>query len=184
MAPIKKVGIPAHLKCCVAAPKTTENLSARDEVGAGGFSRELWVNEPERSAASKYPLNRTSTTKYSLLTFFPKGLYEQFRRLANLYFLFSAAISLTPLTPYSPVTVILPLIFVIGVSLIKEAVRRLLAVLLCCPPGMPVIVAVLLVHPEDCPSSVSFNAFVQGKALGAALELLESWLCTDCRCDL
>jgi phospholipid-translocating ATPase len=122
MAPIKKVGIPHHLKCCVA-PKTTENLSAQEEIGAGGFTRELWINESAKNADFKYPLNRTSTTKYTLLSFFPKGLYEQFRRLANLYFLFSAAISLTPLTPYSPVTVILPLLFVIGVSLIKEAVR-------------------------------------------------------------
>ena len=32
--------------------------------------------------------NEISTAKYSLITFLPKNLFEQFRRLANAYFLF------------------------------------------------------------------------------------------------
>jgi phospholipid-translocating ATPase len=64
-----------------------------------------------------------STTKYNLLSFFPKALYEQFRRVANLYFLLAAAISLTPATPYSPLSLIAPLTFVIGVSMAKEGIE-------------------------------------------------------------
>lgn len=36
--------------------------------------------------------NSVRTTKYTLLTFLPKNLFEQFRRIANFYFLISAAI--------------------------------------------------------------------------------------------
>lgn len=33
-----------------------------------------------------YKDNFTSTTKYNLLSFFPKALFEQYRRVANIYF--------------------------------------------------------------------------------------------------
>jgi len=50
-----------------------------------------------------------------------QGLYEQFRRVANLYFLLIAALSLTPVSPVSPVTNIVPLVLVMAASLAKEA---------------------------------------------------------------
>lgn len=43
--------------------------------------------------------------------------------MANLYFLFIAALSLTPLSPLSPVTNIAPLVAVVAVSLVKEGVE-------------------------------------------------------------
>ena len=54
------------------------------------------VNEPwiihMRSEANAAPnshgiTNQISTTRYSLLTWLPKSLWEQFRRIANAYFL-------------------------------------------------------------------------------------------------
>lgn len=36
--------------------------------------------------------NALKTTKYTLLTFLPKNLFEQFRRIANFYFLIVAVI--------------------------------------------------------------------------------------------
>ena len=33
--------------------------------------------------------NTTHTSKYTVLTFFPLNLFEQFRRAANIYFLFT-----------------------------------------------------------------------------------------------
>lgn len=72
--------------------------------------------------SKRFP-NKVSTTKYRWYSFIPKGLYEQFRRVANLYFAFHAAITLTPVTPVNPVTTILPLAFVIGVAMAKEGLE-------------------------------------------------------------
>lgn len=83
--------------------------------------RFIHCNDADTNAAVKFANNNISTTKYSLITFFPKALYEQFRRVANLYFTFVACLSLTPLTPISPITTITPLCAVIGVSIAKEA---------------------------------------------------------------
>lgn len=38
--------------------------------------------------------NRIKTTKYSLITFLPKNLLEQFRRIANFYFLVMTTIAI------------------------------------------------------------------------------------------
>lgn len=95
-----------------------------------GFSRVVHCNHPELSP--EYGSNYVATTKYNMLTFVPKSLFEQFRRVANIYFLFAAACSLTPIAPFSPVSLILPLVFVVGVSMVKEAMedwRRFLQVL-------------------------------------------------------
>ena len=102
-------------------------LEADDLVplGGPGFSRVVFCNQPGRhkSKPFKYRDNYVSTTKYNIVTFLPKALFEQFRRVANLYFLMTAALSLTPLTPFSATSVILPLAFVVGVSMLKEAIE-------------------------------------------------------------
>jgi hypothetical protein len=45
------------------------------------------LNEPVKNSELKYKSNAVSTTKYNLITFLPKNLFEQFQRIANLYFL-------------------------------------------------------------------------------------------------
>ena len=83
-------------------------------------SRNIYFNEAAVNGDYHFSGNAISTTKYTWLTFLPKGLYEQFRRSANLYFLFHCCISLTPVSPVSPITTILPLAFVTGVGIFKE----------------------------------------------------------------
>jgi phospholipid-translocating ATPase len=101
------------------------DASVNEGGGAEGFSRVVFCNQSQRHTKPPYIYrsNYVSTTKYNLLSFFPKALYEQFRRVANLYFLLAAAISLTPATPYSPLSLIAPLTFVIGVSMAKEGIE-------------------------------------------------------------
>lgn len=90
-----------------------------------GFSRVVMCNEPQlhRKKPLKYPSNYVSTTKYNAITFLPKALFEQFRRVANLYFLLTAVLSTTNLSPFQPASVIAPLVFVVGASMLKEAVE-------------------------------------------------------------
>lgn len=65
--------------------------------------------------------NEISTAKYTLLTFLPVNLFEQFLRVANLYFLFMVILQLIPgLSPTSIFTTVAPLVFVLTVNAIKE----------------------------------------------------------------
>lgn len=83
--------------------------------------RTIYCNEPERNQVFKFKGNSISTTKYNVVTFLPKGLFEQFRRVANLYFLMISILSATPISPVHPITNVVPLTLVLSVSLIKEA---------------------------------------------------------------
>ncbi len=46
--------------------------------------RRAYINEPLKN---NYVDNSVITSKYTLFTFIPMTLFEQFRRIANLYFL-------------------------------------------------------------------------------------------------
>ncbi|TFY73828.1 hypothetical protein EWM64_g10184, partial [Hericium alpestre] len=60
-----------------------------------GERRNIYVNTPLTAIevdkvgepVVRYPRNKVRTSKYTIITFIPKNLYEQFRRIANLYFL-------------------------------------------------------------------------------------------------
>ncbi|PWA36804.1 P-type ATPase, HAD-like domain protein [Artemisia annua] len=97
----------------------------QSELGQPGFSRVVFCNESQKHKTKphKYTSNQISTTKYNVVTFLPKSLFQQFRKVANLYFLLVAVISLTPLAPFSPISCIAPLLFVVGVSTVREGVE-------------------------------------------------------------
>ncbi|KAH7569588.1 hypothetical protein JRO89_XS06G0199500 [Xanthoceras sorbifolium] len=103
----------------------SDPASKQEVLGQPGFSRVVFCNEPLRHKAKpfKYPNNYISTTKYNVVTFLPKALFEQFRRVANLYFLLAAVLSVTSLAPFPPTSLIAPLVFVVGISMLKEAVE-------------------------------------------------------------
>ena len=114
-------------------PPTQLDRQQSMSVGGPGFSRVVFCNDQEKHLQKpyRYKSNYVSTTKYNALTFLPKALFEQFRRVANIYFLFAAALSLTSVSPYSSSSLIAPLVFVVGVSMCKEALedwRRFLQV--------------------------------------------------------
>ncbi|OMO57251.1 Cation-transporting P-type ATPase [Corchorus capsularis] len=101
------------------APSRTVTLG-RVQPQAPAF-RTIYCNDRDANIAHRYKGNSISTTKYNFFTFLPKGLYEQFRRVANLYFLMVSILSATPYSPVHPVTNVVPLSLVLLVSLIKEA---------------------------------------------------------------
>ncbi|CAF1201267.1 unnamed protein product [Adineta ricciae] len=85
-------------------------------------SRKIKANDSDANAAKEYAGNEISTSKYNLITFLPKNLFEQFRRLANAYFLFLLCLQLIPqISSLAPVTTILPLVFVLALTAIKDA---------------------------------------------------------------
>ncbi|KAG0317602.1 hypothetical protein BGZ99_006206 [Dissophora globulifera] len=92
-------------------------------------SRRVFINMPppaqylDKNGAPKfkYGSNKIKTAKYTALSFVPKNLFEQFRRVANMFFLFMAIIQLTPtFTVGSPFLTVFPLCFVISVTAIKD----------------------------------------------------------------
>ncbi|XP_031103190.1 probable phospholipid-transporting ATPase 7 [Ipomoea triloba] len=104
-------------------PRTKEDEGPH-QLGPG-FSRVVHCNEPQMHDVKplKYCTNYITTTKYNFLSFLPKAIFEQFRRVANLYFLLAAILSLTPVSPFSAVSMIAPLVFVVGLSMAKEAME-------------------------------------------------------------
>uniref|UniRef100_A0A3Q1HH71 Phospholipid-transporting ATPase n=1 Tax=Anabas testudineus TaxID=64144 RepID=A0A3Q1HH71_ANATE len=68
----------------------------------------------------RFPDNRIVSSKYTFWNFIPKNMFEQFRRVANFYFLIIFLVQLIIDTPTSPVTSGLPLFFVITVTAIKQ----------------------------------------------------------------
>lgn len=70
--------------------------------------------------------NQIDQSKYNIFTFLPKALLFQFYRLANIYFLVIAILQCIPqISPLTPSTAVIPIIFVISVSMIREGIEDL-----------------------------------------------------------
>ncbi|XP_040276086.1 phospholipid-transporting ATPase IC [Bufo bufo] len=70
---------------------------------------------------SKYATNEIQTSKYNVITFLPLNLFEQFRRIANAYFLLLLIIQLIPqISTVSWYTTFIPLVIVLGITAIKD----------------------------------------------------------------
>jgi phospholipid-transporting ATPase len=85
------------------------------------------MNNPAKNKLSKFPDNFIKTAKFTILTFLPLDLLHQFRKVSNFYFLVNMIVALLPnVSPIHPATAVLPLIFVIGVALIKDGYEEFL----------------------------------------------------------
>ncbi|KAI1792323.1 phospholipid-transporting ATPase 1 [Ganoderma leucocontextum] len=97
-----------------------------------GRRRNVYINMPlptdEKDSHGepivRYARNKVRTSKYTIVTFLPRNLYEQFRRVANLYFLAVIIVQVFPIfgAP-SPQTSALPLLFILAVTAIKDAIE-------------------------------------------------------------
>ncbi|KAL8170451.1 hypothetical protein V2J09_022255 [Rumex salicifolius] len=110
---------------CIRPHVTESNVTGPDEDDSPFYSRIVHCNQPHlhRKKPLKYASNNISTTKYNIATFLPKALYEQFRRAANIYFLIASLLSLTSISPFSAVSMIAPLVIVVGLTMAKEAIE-------------------------------------------------------------
>ncbi|KAL9386837.1 hypothetical protein Peur_019961 [Populus x canadensis] len=89
---------------CFRPQTIYDSDSAQEFIGQPGFSRVIFCNEPQlhKRKPFKHTNNSVSTRKYNAVNFLPNALLE-FRRVANLYFLLTAALSITSLAPVKPV---------------------------------------------------------------------------------
>ncbi|KIM27890.1 hypothetical protein M408DRAFT_329812 [Serendipita vermifera MAFF 305830] len=99
---------------------------------SGKPRRNVYVNCPLSSQDTDshgrpqtvYVRNKVRTSKYTILTFIPKNLYEQFRRVANLYFLGLVCIQVFPIFgAAAPQIAMLPLVFILTVTALKDGIE-------------------------------------------------------------
>ncbi|KAJ0579256.1 putative P-type phospholipid transporter [Helianthus annuus] len=102
---------------------TKEGINFGGPVFLDLFAVTNLVYKLHQNKPLKYCKNYISTTKYNVITFLPKALFEQFRRVANVYFLLAACLSLTPVSPFSAYSMIAPLAFVIGSVWLKKRLK-------------------------------------------------------------
>ncbi|XP_032879147.1 phospholipid-transporting ATPase VA isoform X2 [Amblyraja radiata] len=77
----------------------------------------LLQDKPARPHAS----NRLKTTKYSVISFLPKNLFEQFHRFANVYFVFIALLNFVPVVgAFQPELALAPVVFILAVTAFKD----------------------------------------------------------------
>ncbi|XP_058150801.1 LOW QUALITY PROTEIN: phospholipid-transporting ATPase VA [Dasypus novemcinctus] len=77
--------------------------------------------EPAGRGARHLADNRLKTTKYTLLSFLPKNLFEQFHRLANVYFVFIALLNFVPaVNAFQPGLALAPVLFILAVTAFKD----------------------------------------------------------------
>ncbi|RHY08990.1 hypothetical protein DYB36_003049 [Aphanomyces astaci] len=94
--------------------------------------RALFINDAAATASAmtglgkEYAGNAVRTSKYTLVTFLPKTLLEQFRRVANFYFLVISLLQLgTPYSPTNKYSTIVPLILVLfGTEAVEDKARH------------------------------------------------------------
>ena len=103
-----------------------EEKKAEDRIGGSNTRKEyrqIILNRGKPDPANLFPNNFISTGKYTPLTLIPKNLFEQFHRVANIWFLIVSILQILPLnlSPTSSWATIAPLSLVLTVSLIKDA---------------------------------------------------------------
>ena len=74
------------------------------------------------SGGTEYCDNLVVNSKYTVITFIPKNIIEQFSKVLNCYFLLIAMLQFIPvIAPVNPMSTILPLIFAFTLTAVKEA---------------------------------------------------------------
>lgn len=94
--------------------------------------RSIYVNmplpsdqlNPKGEPIVDYARNKVRTSKYTLLTFLPRNLFEQFYRVANIYFLVLVILQLFSIFgATTPEIAMLPLVAILGMTAIKDGIE-------------------------------------------------------------
>ena len=108
---------PAPLSLCISSEETPTRLW---QPGCLEPRCGCHVSSLADRAAHDIP-----TSHYTAYNFVPKNLWQQFQRVANVYFLFIGLLQLIPgLSPTHFSTTIGPLLFVLGINAVKAGNRQ------------------------------------------------------------
>ncbi|GLJ15943.1 hypothetical protein SUGI_0263490 [Cryptomeria japonica] len=135
---------PSSISAFEISRQSSEHLSQKTEQGfpkrygsrgtdsdaLGGSQREIsdensrliFINDPDRTN-DKYEFagNQIRTSKYTVFTFLPRNLFEQFHRVAYIYFLLLIILNQLPwLQVFGRASSFLPLAFVLLVTAVKD----------------------------------------------------------------
>lgn len=101
----------------------SEALSVSQKEINDEDARLIYINDPGKTNEKfEFAGNSVRTSKYSALTFLPRNLFEQFHRVAYIYFLVIAVLNQLPqLAVFGRAASILPLSFVLLVTAVKDA---------------------------------------------------------------
>ncbi|KAI8364585.1 hypothetical protein BD560DRAFT_402805 [Blakeslea trispora] len=87
-------------------------------------ARIIHINNKHLNDEQKFLHNGITTGKYSIISFLPRFLYEEFSKYANLFFLFVSCIQQIPdVSPTSRWTTLVPLVIVLFITAVKEVVE-------------------------------------------------------------
>lgn len=85
------------------------------------------INESDKERLQmqkRYLDNHIRTTKYTVLSFLPKNLFEQFHRFANCYFVFIILLNFIPaIEAIAPLISMIPVIMILLVQAIKDIIE-------------------------------------------------------------
>ena len=106
--------------------------ASSDKAGADTSPWKITIRNEDGVTNTNGLSNAISTTKYTILTWLPKSLFEQFRRVANIYFVcisilmfigtYATYLYVSPLNPFST---LFTLVVVLLVTSIKEGLEDL-----------------------------------------------------------
>lgn len=104
------------LECSSHLHSTKEHLRQKRTV-VPSFTENKELNQ----LLNLYKSNKIRTTKYSLLSFLPKNLFEQLHRFANIYFIVLAALNFVPVVEaFQPEIALTPIILILSLTAVKD----------------------------------------------------------------
>ena len=127
----------------------------------GPNTRTIFLNDNVRNLQYNYISNYIRTTKYTKWTYLPVCLFNQFSRVANIYFLIMAVIQSIPIiSPLNPATAIAPLVLVVAVSMIREGIEDYIRYV--SDKGKLVISLINSIREQQLVSLYTKRRFIQG----------------------
>ncbi|KAJ3032514.1 hypothetical protein HK097_005212, partial [Rhizophlyctis rosea] len=102
------------------------DLNAKRRIYLNMPMQPPYIHETTGAPAVTYKGNQIRTSKYTLISFLPKNLFEQFRSVANFYFM--SLVILQGFPPFQQVSIVVtaaPIVIIIAVTAVKDAFEDL-----------------------------------------------------------